>query len=509
MEQGAPAAFFSYSREDSDFALKLAGDLKDAGANVWLDQLDIQPGDRWDRTVEDALTNCPRMVVILSAASVSSTNVMDEVSFALEEQKTVIPVMYRDCTVPFRLRRVQHVDFRQDYARGLQKLLKILALGQEAGQNSSAISDVGSQSRVSDADERGIAVERARLEDERGKSPEQAERKKLESQDESRPSEKVHAAGNVGARSAAESSETMSPQPLPRLPEEHTSSLTTPATESSPVSRVPVAGSIATTKLTVRGNVANLPSRSKVAILIAAFAFALGVLGYYIITAPQRTTEAAQKHYTHAEDLYNQKNLDGALAEYRDAISLQPGGFPEAHSAICFLLRLQGHFDGAIAECREAIKIKPESAEAHYYLGMALLGKQDEEGAKAEFGEVVTSATPGGLYLPTRQELNQKDSPFSFKNSFLLSINLEKAPEERFRVYSFGVTKAQFSEEDTNLERLGSRLNDIFKVRAQRVLWMRTDPSIPFSTVMQILTIVRDAGVDKILIEPPPPPPPA
>jgi hypothetical protein len=45
-------AFFSYSRDDSEFALRLAADLKAAGANVWLDQLDIAPGQRWARTVQ-------------------------------------------------------------------------------------------------------------------------------------------------------------------------------------------------------------------------------------------------------------------------------------------------------------------------------------------------------------------------------------------------------------------------------------------------------------------------
>ena len=167
MTQDPQTAFFSYCREDSEFALRLAGDLKAAGASVWLDQLDIAPGQRWDRAVEDALTNCPRMVVILSPASVNSTNVMDEVSFALEEQKTVIPVIYRDCTVPFRLRRVQYVDFRQDYARGLQELLRTLAPGQRAAQSGSAIADVGSQSQpsVSDA-ERQRTAEQAQLGDE-------------------------------------------------------------------------------------------------------------------------------------------------------------------------------------------------------------------------------------------------------------------------------------------------------------------------------------------------------
>ena len=59
-------AFFSYARTDSEFALKLARDLKAAGASVWLDQLDIPPGQRWDRAVEDALGHCEQVLVVLS-----------------------------------------------------------------------------------------------------------------------------------------------------------------------------------------------------------------------------------------------------------------------------------------------------------------------------------------------------------------------------------------------------------------------------------------------------------
>ena len=101
MATGVPTAFFSYSRDDSGFVLRLAADLKATGANVWLDQLDIEPGQRWARAVQDALTASPRMLVILSPSSVTSTNVEDEVTFALEEHKTVIPVLYRDCKIPF------------------------------------------------------------------------------------------------------------------------------------------------------------------------------------------------------------------------------------------------------------------------------------------------------------------------------------------------------------------------------------------------------------------------
>ena len=116
-------AFFSYAREDATFALKLAKELKAAGLSIWIDQLDISLGQRWDREVEEALAACPRMVVVLSPAGVESNNVMDEVSYALEEGKIVIPVLYKDCKVPFRLRRVQYADFRTEYQVGMNDLI--------------------------------------------------------------------------------------------------------------------------------------------------------------------------------------------------------------------------------------------------------------------------------------------------------------------------------------------------------------------------------------------------
>jgi TIR domain len=170
------AAFFSYSRDDSSFVVRLAGDLKAAGANVWLDQLDILPGQRRDRAIEDALKNCPRLIVILSPSAVESTHVMNEVSFALEEQKTVIPVIYRDCVIPFRLRRLQYVDFKQVYAYGLKELLKVLSPQQKPERTTPAFSDVRKQIRTDlpETEERQTEPEKARLEVERRRAVGQA-----------------------------------------------------------------------------------------------------------------------------------------------------------------------------------------------------------------------------------------------------------------------------------------------------------------------------------------------
>ena len=183
MAQGAQAAFFSYSRDDSEFALRLAEDLKTAGAKVWMDQLDIEPGMPWDRAVESAVTNCPQMLVILSPTSVNSDNVRDEISFALSKQKRVIPVLYRACDVPFRLARLQHIDFRTDYARGLKTLLKILSVDQQSvAARGAEVLDVPTErlTEVSDEDEHKRATEQAQ---EERKQAEQARLEETRKQD--------------------------------------------------------------------------------------------------------------------------------------------------------------------------------------------------------------------------------------------------------------------------------------------------------------------------------------
>ena len=120
--------FFSYAREDSEFVLKLAIELRKAGAGLWLDQLDILGGQRWDEAIQAALGSCQGMLAVLSPSSVASQNFMDEVSYALEERKQVIPVLYRECSIPFRLRRVQHVSFTISYETGFADLLRALGL---------------------------------------------------------------------------------------------------------------------------------------------------------------------------------------------------------------------------------------------------------------------------------------------------------------------------------------------------------------------------------------------
>jgi len=120
--------FLSYSRSDSEFAVNLAAKLKASGANVWIDQAGIKPSMHWDNTIEEALEKCDSMLVLLSEQSVSSENVKDEYSYAIEQGKRVFPVLLEDCQIPFRLKRLQYTDFSKDPKQGLQDLLESLKI---------------------------------------------------------------------------------------------------------------------------------------------------------------------------------------------------------------------------------------------------------------------------------------------------------------------------------------------------------------------------------------------
>jgi biopolymer transport protein ExbD len=52
--------------------------------------------------------------------------------------------------------------------------------------------------------------------------------------------------------------------------------------------------------------------------------------------------------------------------------------------------------------------------------------------------------------------------------------------------------------EATDEARLGSRLEDIFKTRAERVVFVKGDPSIDFEYVARAIDIAHGAGIDKV-----------
>ena len=130
MNNQANKIFLSYSRVDAKFALKLGEDLRVAGLDIWIDQLNIPPGETWDEEIQKALENAACLLVILSATSVESDNVLNEINYALETKKQVIPILLENgLKKPFNINRLQHIDFTSSYDSGLNRLLNALRSG--------------------------------------------------------------------------------------------------------------------------------------------------------------------------------------------------------------------------------------------------------------------------------------------------------------------------------------------------------------------------------------------
>lgn len=93
--------FLSYSSKDTPFAKNLYGSLEDAGVRVFWDQFDVLPGEPLREQIIEAIHQHDRLVVVLSANSMASDWVRQEIELAWYHK--------RDSLVPIRLCEIEEV----------------------------------------------------------------------------------------------------------------------------------------------------------------------------------------------------------------------------------------------------------------------------------------------------------------------------------------------------------------------------------------------------------------
>jgi len=119
--------FISYSRRDVAFVRKLAGDLEQAGYDVWWDVSDLRGGDDWLRVIPTAIASSSFFIVVLSPHAIASDWVKREYTQALSLRKKIIPIMFARSSVPFALNDLNYIDFTRDaYETNLKALLDTL-----------------------------------------------------------------------------------------------------------------------------------------------------------------------------------------------------------------------------------------------------------------------------------------------------------------------------------------------------------------------------------------------
>ena len=56
----------------------------------------------------------------------------------------------------------------------------------------------------------------------------------------------------------------------------------------------------------------------------------------------------------------------------------------------------------------------------------------------------------------------------------------------------------KINQEDTGWNQLQDRLTDIFKIRAEKVMFVKGDDNVPFADVASVIDIAHAAGVEKV-----------
>ncbi len=137
--------FISYATEDESFALRLSNDLQRLGAQTWLAQQSIRPGESWVSAIERGLRSSSHMAVVLTPAAVASRWVQKEIEVAItrerQGQMQLIPLSVQPCDMPLLLQSYQWVSFRRGYEGGLTRLVDVLGLRAAPARGGSAVQE--------------------------------------------------------------------------------------------------------------------------------------------------------------------------------------------------------------------------------------------------------------------------------------------------------------------------------------------------------------------------------
>ncbi|PYT30944.1 MAG: biopolymer transporter ExbD [Acidobacteria bacterium] len=98
---------------------------------------------------------------------------------------------------------------------------------------------------------------------------------------------------------------------------------------------------------------------------------------------------------------------------------------------------------------------------------------------------VITPLTPKGLeaLVPQPPKADQPQSQAD-QRTVVIVINRDKS--------------MQINQEPTDEQRLGPRLEEIFKTRAERVVFVRGDNDLEYQYVAKAIDIAHGAGIDRV-----------
>jgi biopolymer transport protein ExbD len=104
---------------------------------------------------------------------------------------------------------------------------------------------------------------------------------------------------------------------------------------------------------------------------------------------------------------------------------------------------------------------------------------------------VITPLTPKGLeaLVPQPPPPNQKQPPPTPDRTIVVQL-IDHGPGNP--------PGLKINQDEATWETLQGRLEDIFKTRAEKVMFVKGDDNVPFADVASVIDIAHSAGVDKV-----------
>src|SRR4051812_29988178 len=88
--------FISYSRKDKEFVQTLHKVLTENKRDVWVDWEDIPTTADWHAEINDGIEAANSFIFVISPDSVASKICSEELAYAVENKKRLIPLVHRD-----------------------------------------------------------------------------------------------------------------------------------------------------------------------------------------------------------------------------------------------------------------------------------------------------------------------------------------------------------------------------------------------------------------------------
>ena len=106
--------FVSYSRQDTEFTRRITDSLQADGMEAWVDWQDIPPSVDWMKEIQKGIEDADVFLFLVSPDSIASTICADEVAYAIQNGKRIIPLIVRDFdakSAPITIRHLNWIFF--------------------------------------------------------------------------------------------------------------------------------------------------------------------------------------------------------------------------------------------------------------------------------------------------------------------------------------------------------------------------------------------------------------